>query len=51
METARKDVRKYTKRTKDERLHLLTRRLFNLKAAHATRAKLIDRIETKLKVV
>lgn len=48
METARKIKRNYTKRTKEERAHLLRRRLFSLKAAHAVREKLIARMELRL---
>lgn len=48
METAPKIKRNYTKRTKEERTHLLARRLHALKAAHAKRAELIARLERKL---
>jgi hypothetical protein len=48
METARKDKRIYTKRTQDQRRDLILKRLEVLKAAHATRAKLIAKLEAKL---
>lgn len=50
METMRKDKRFYTKRTKEERNHLLGRRLFKLKAAHAKREELIRKLERKLQL-
>lgn len=48
METARKDKRIYTKRTPEARKQRLQQRLEVLRAAHATRAKLIERLERKL---
>lgn len=50
METTPKIKRNYTKRTKEQKRDRLLTRLAALKLAHATRAKLIDKLEAKLKV-
>lgn len=47
MESTPKIKRNYTKRTKEERSHLLGRRIHALKTAHLVREKLIARLELK----
>ena len=48
METARKDKRIYTKRTKQQRLDLLKAKLDNLEAFHAKQALRIETLKTKV---
>lgn len=48
-ETPLKHKRNYTRRSKEEKRTRLIDRLASLKLAHATRARLIERLEAKLK--